>query len=164
MLELKRTLDGRTIRYPVEPLLVEPGVRAVLLFRIDEREVIAGGRVTLEPGTLSLGYFWFERTYNVYQWLYGGETLVHYINLGRCGRLSDEELVWDDYAVDVLAYPDGTIDVVDEEEVPATLDATTRALIVSAKHDVLADVAAVVAACEAETPTLLPTEADVIQR
>jgi hypothetical protein len=164
MLELKRTLDGRTIAYPVEPLLVEAGVRAVLLFRIDGPEVIAGGRVTLEPGTLSLGYFWCERPYNVYQWLYGGETLVHYINLGRCVRLSDQELVWDDYAVDILAYPDGTVHVVDEEEVPATLDATTRGLIAGAKHDVLADVAAVVAACEAETRTLLRAEANVVQR
>ncbi len=164
MLELKRKFDGRAIAYPVEPLLVEPGVRAVLLFQVRESQVIAGGRVTLEPGTLSLGYFWCERSYNVYQWLYGGETLVHYINLGRCVRLSDEELVWDDYAVDILAYPDGTVDIVDEEEVPATLDATTRGLVVSAKHDVLADVAAVVAACEAETRKLLRAEADVIQR
>ena len=88
MLEVKRTIDGTTIAYPAEPLLVEPGVRAVVRCRIHHREVVAGGRLTLRPGTLSIGYFWCDRPYNVYHWMYGGQTLVHYIDIGRCVALS----------------------------------------------------------------------------
>ena len=164
MLEVKRTLDGKIVEYPGEPLLVEPGVRAVLLCRIDETEVVAGGRITLQPGTLSVGYFWCDRPYNVYHWLYDGRTLVHYINIGRFVTLSDSELIWDDYAVDVLAFPDGAVEVIDEDEIPAGVDDATRSVIREATAVVLADVPAIVAAAEAETPALLArVESDVVQ-
>jgi protein associated with RNAse G/E len=155
MLEVKRTLDGNIVEYPAEPLLIEPGVRAVLLYRIDEPELVAGGRMTLSAGTLSLGYFWCERPYNVYHWLYGGKTLAHYINIGRFQSLSRSALVWDDHAVDILAYPNGTIDVIDEDEIPETVDPATRAFIAEATSVVLADLEAIVAAAEHETPSLL---------
>src|SRR6266508_759293 len=147
MLEIKRTLDGKIVVYPTEPLLLEPGVRAVLLCRIDEAEVVAGGRMTLQPGTLSAGYFWCDRPYNVYHWLYAGKTLV-----------------WDDYAVDVLAYPDGRVDVIDEDEIPEAVDAATRDFIRQATALVLAELDAIVAAVSTETQSLLSLEAGVVQR
>jgi uncharacterized protein len=155
MVEVKRTLDGKRVEYPAEPLLIERGVRAVLLCRIGEAEVVAGGRMTLQPGTLSVGYFWCDRPYNVYHWLYRGNTLLHYINIGRVASLDDHALVWDDYAVDVLLYPGGAVDVIDEDEIPPTTDAATRAFIAEATAVVLAHVDAIVAAAEDETPSLL---------
>jgi hypothetical protein len=101
MLEVKRTLDGKVVEYPAELLLLGPGIRAVLLCRIDEPEGVAGGRMTLPPRTLSVGYFWCERSYNVYHRLHGGKTLLHYLNIGRITALSDGALVWDDYACGV---------------------------------------------------------------
>jgi predicted RNA-binding protein associated with RNAse of E/G family len=153
--EVKRTLDGKVVRYPAQPLLVESGVRAVILCSIDEPEVVAGGRITLEQGTLSLGYFWFERPYNVYHWLYGGKTLMHYINIGRFHSLNDSSLVWDDYAVDVLAHPDGRVEVIDEDEIPQTVDSATRELIADATAAVLRDLDALVVEVENETRELL---------
>ncbi len=164
MLEIKRTLDGKIVVYPTEPLLLEPGVRAVLLCRIDEAEVVAGGRMTLQPGTLSAGYFWCDRPYNVYHWLYAGKTLVHYLNIGRFVSLSEDALVWDDYAVDVLAYPDGRVDVIDEDEIPEAVDAATRDFIRQATALVLAELDAIVAAVSTETQSLLSLEAGVVQR
>jgi predicted RNA-binding protein associated with RNAse of E/G family len=155
MLEVKRTLDGKIVEYPAERLLVETGVRAVLLCRIEQPEVVAGGRITLPGGTLSVGYFWFDRPYNVYHWLYGGQTLVHYINIGRFRSLTDSALVWDDYAVDLIVYPGGNVDVIDEDEVPETVDAATRAFIADATLAVLAERDAIVAAIEDETSALL---------
>jgi predicted RNA-binding protein associated with RNAse of E/G family len=155
MLEVKRKLDGKIVEYPAEPLLIEPGVRAVLLCRLDEPEVVADGRLTLAPGTLSVGYFWFDRPYNVYHWLYGGETLVHYVNIGRFRSLNERALVWDDYAVDVLAFPDGAVEVIDEDEIPDTTDPTTRTYIADATSVVLGDLDSIVAALERETPVLL---------
>jgi protein associated with RNAse G/E len=151
LLEVKRTLDGKIVEYPAKPLLIEPGVRAVLLYRIEEPEVVAGGRMTLAPGTISVGYFWFDRPYNVYHWVYEGTTLVHYINVGHFHELTERALVWDDYAVDVLAYPDGSVLVLDEDEIPEDVDAATRAFIADATRAVLADLVGIVAAAEAET-------------
>ncbi len=160
-LEVKRTLDGKTVSYPAALLLIDHGGRAVLLCRIDEPEVVAGGRMTLQPGTLSVGHFWSDRPYNVYHWLFGDRTLVHYINIGRFVVLTDEALVWDDYAVDILAYPDGTVDVIDEDEIPPTVDAETRRFIADAQAAVLADLEAIVTTCELETRRLLAAEAEV---
>ena len=160
MLEVKRTLDGTIVEYPAEPLLVESGGRVVLLCRIDEPEVVAGGRLTLAPGTFSVGHFWFERPYNVYHWLYAGKTLVHYFNIGRVVSVDDDALIWDDYAVDVLAYPDGTVEVIDEDEIPETVDVEMRAFIAQAAAAVVADLDAIVSAVEAATRALLPKQRD----
>lgn len=158
MMEVKRTLDGKIVEYPAEPLLIEPGARAVLLSRIEEPEVVAGGRMTLAPGTLSIGYFWFDRPYNVYHWLYDGKTLVHYVNIGRLDSLRDGVLLWDDHAVDVLAFPDGRVEVIDEDEIPDTLDVPARTAISEATSLVLADLDAIVGDVEAETRSLLRGE------
>jgi predicted RNA-binding protein associated with RNAse of E/G family len=157
MREIKRTLDGKIVEYPAEPLVIEPGVRTVLLCRINEAEVVAGGRMTLEPGALSVGYFWCDRPYNVYHWLNGGRTLLHYVNIGRFVSLSADALTWDDYAVDVLAYPGGVVDVIDQDEIPDTVDDATRAFIRDATAAVLGEIDAIVAAVDAETKSLCLT-------
>ena len=164
MVEVKRTLDGTIVEFPAEPLLVEPRARAVLLCRIEEPEVVAGGRMTLAPGTLSVEYFWFERPYNVYHWLYAGKTLVHYINVGRFVSLNDDALVWDDHAVDILAYPGGAVEVIDEDEIPETVDDETRTAIAAATAAVLADLNAIIDAVDAETASLLANEVAVDRR
>jgi predicted RNA-binding protein associated with RNAse of E/G family len=153
IVEVKRTLDGKVIEYPAE-LLVSEDERAVLLYRLDEHEVIGGGRITLPAGTLSFGYFWVDRPYNVYHFTHGGDTLVYYINIGRIHSLTDSELAWDDYAVDVLAFPDGTVEVLDEDEVPETVDESVRDFIAATTSQVLRDLDAIVGAVEQETRRL----------
>ena len=120
--------------------------------------------MTLRPGTLSLGNFWYDRPYNVYHWLYEGKTLVHYLNIGRFVSLGADALVGDDYAVDLLAYPDGSVDVIDEDGIPDGVDDATRAFIREATAAVFDEIGAIVAAVEAETQSLLALEAGVAQR
>jgi uncharacterized protein len=153
IVEVKRTLDGSVIEYPAELLLTEEE-RAVLLYRLDEAEVVAGGRITLPAGTLSFGYFWLKRPYNVYHFTYAGDTLVYYVNIGRVRSLDEAQVVWDDYAVDVLAFPDRTVEVLDEDEVPETVEQAIREFIDEAKSVVLAELDAIVAAVDAETRAL----------
>lgn len=155
IVEVKRTLDGTVIEYPAEPLVVdEEQQRAVLLYRLSDAEVIAGGRIALPAGTLSFGYFWVDRPYNVYHFTYDGDTLVYYINVGRFRSLSETELVWDDYAVDVLAFPDGTVEILDEDEVPETVDQPIQEFITEAKSRVLAELDAIIAGVDQETRLL----------
>jgi protein associated with RNAse G/E len=153
IVEVKRTLDGKVIEYPAEPLVVEDR-RAVLLYRIEADEVIAGGRTTLPAGTLSFGYFWADRPYNVYHFVVAGETLVYYVNVGRLRSIDDAEVVWDDYAVDVLAFSDGTVEVLDEDEVPETTTQPIRNFIAQATARVVAEIGQIVEEVESETRSL----------
>lgn len=149
--EVKRTLDGKVVEYPCKSILFEPGMRAVILCEIQEPEPVVGGRLTLEPGTRSYGYFWLDRPYVPYHWLVGGEKRLCYINLGRVRSLEEERVVWDDYAVDVLAWPDGRVEVVDEDEIPDDVDEVIRAFVVEAKQRVLGELDQIVALVERET-------------
>jgi hypothetical protein len=152
--EVKRNLDGKVIEYPCTMAVFEPGVRAVVRCEITEPEPVIGGRVTLAPGTRSYGYFWPDRPYVPYHWLVGGETMAHYINVGRVRSLATDRVVWDDYAVDVLAWPDGRVEVVDEDEVPADADAELLTFIAEAKTLVLDELRSIVGAVERETAAL----------
>jgi predicted RNA-binding protein associated with RNAse of E/G family len=154
MVEVKRTLDGKIVEYPSQCLLLEPGARAILAYEIEVAEEIAGGRLVLPAGTRGYSYFWFDRPYNVYHWLLGGATFGYYVNIGRVHSVGDGELVWDDYAVDVLVLPDGTVEVLDEDELPETLDPALRKLIAEATSRVLAELEGIVEAVERETRAL----------
>jgi predicted RNA-binding protein associated with RNAse of E/G family len=154
MVEVKRTLDGKIVEYPSQCLLFEPGSRAVLAYDIEDAEEIAGGRLVLPAGTRGYSYFWFDRPYNVYHWLHGGATFGYYVNIGRVQSAGDGEVVWDDYAVDVLALPDGTVQVLDEDELPETADPALRALVAATTSRVLAELDAIIASVERETRAL----------
>jgi Protein of unknown function (DUF402) len=149
--EVKRRLDGKVLEYPCKSVLFEPGVRAVILCEIAEPEPVVGGRLTLAPGTRSYGYFWLERPYVPYHWLVDGTTMLHYINLGRVVTLEETRVVWDDYAVDVLIWPDGRAEIVDEDEIPPATNESILTFIAGAKARLLAELDGVVALVERET-------------
>jgi predicted RNA-binding protein associated with RNAse of E/G family len=77
--------------------------------------------------------------------------MLHYVNLGRVVSLDESKIVWDDYAVDVLRWPDGRVEVVDEDEVPADADESVLTFIADAKARLLAELDEVVALVERET-------------
>jgi Protein of unknown function (DUF402) len=156
--EVKRNLDGKVIEYPCTVVVFEPGARAVVRCEIEEPEPVVGGRLTLAPGTRSYGYFWADRPYVPYHWLVDGETMAHYLNVGRVRSLAPDRVVWDDYAVDVLAWPDGRVEVVDEDEIPPGTATAILDFIAGAKERLLAELDEVVASVEAETRRF---EADV---
>ena len=150
--EVKRNLDGKVVEYPCTMCLFEPGVRAVTRCEIEEPEPVVGGRLTLAPGARSYGYFWADRPYVPYHWLVDGETMAHYINVGHVRSLAADRVVWDDYAVDVLRWPDGRVEVVDEDEVPEDADAAIRTFIAAGKERVLTELDEIVAFVESATP------------
>ena len=86
--------------------------------------------IDLPAGTVTFGYFWTDRLYNVYHWL-GARGADHRVLLQprRPDLIADGRLEWRDLTLDVLATPAGRLDVLDEDELPADLDAATRARI-----------------------------------
>jgi predicted RNA-binding protein associated with RNAse of E/G family len=149
--EIKRNLDGKVVEYPCTTLAFEPGARAVVLCEIEEPEPVAGGRIVLPAGTRSYGYFWVTRPYIAYHWLIEGETFLHYVNIGRVASLKPTAVVWDDYAVDVLRWPDGRVEVLDEDEVPEGTEQSILTYIAEAKARILGELDEIVESVERQT-------------
>ena len=62
---------------------------------------------------------------------------------------------WRDLTVDVLALPDGRLDVLDEHELPADLPAAIAGLIATGKNAILQAPAAVMAEIDAASRSAL---------
>lgn len=92
--------------------------RVILWYEHDREWMVADGRLVLPKGTLSLGYFWTDRNYNIYHFINPAEksTLGYYINISDRPILRTERLEWTDWILDILIAPTlGTL-VLDEEE------------------------------------------------
>jgi uncharacterized protein len=154
ILETKETLDGtrKTFRCRV---IDQAADQVVVLFVSDRLMGVPG--LQLPIGTVTFGYFWLERPYNVYHWMTpAGLTLAHYFNLADRTSLGPGALSFRDLAVDLLVTPDGAIAVLDEDEVPATLDPITRTYLDRAKVRALADAPDLVPALEKRSRALWP--------
>jgi predicted RNA-binding protein associated with RNAse of E/G family len=152
IVEVKRYLDGREGRFECEPVLVDPGRRAVLMYVADR--VWRIGDIEVTPGCLTYAHFWTDRPYNVYHFLDGDRTLSHYANIGECLEISPSQVVWRDYAVDVLVTPDGAQLMLDEDELPDDLDPRVRGLVERTARWLTAQAPRVVSEVEAETRKL----------
>src|SRR5439155_27041252 len=64
--ERKTRLDGTVAEYPCEGLIVEAGRRAVVRYVTERDRHLEGTDLMLRTGTLTIGHFWTDRTYNVY--------------------------------------------------------------------------------------------------
>ena len=148
MVEIKRKLDGRVLRYACRGLELGPA-RAILLYR-HGRSLDLGG-ITVPAGARSFGLYWPDRPYNIYHWVDArGATLACYCNAATETRLTVEGVDWLDLEADVLIAPDGSSQVLDLDEVPADLSLARRAALEAALQ-ALGDGAAVLAEAEACT-------------
>jgi uncharacterized protein len=137
ILETKETLDGTRQTFRCRALARRPG-EVVVLFLLPEARSVHGH--LLPAGTVTFGYFWADRPYNVYHWMTRtGATIAFYVNLVEDTRIEDDTLFFRDLTVDVLLPGDPRLRprVLDENELPVTLDAATRARIEDARAMVL---------------------------
>lgn len=131
---------------------LEPGRRAVILYVIDRMWSVPG--VELRPGMRTYAHYWIDRPYNVYHWLEGGRTVGYYVNAGVCERIDRDAIVWTDYAIDVLATPDGEVRVLDEEELAAVAP-PLRERIEKIRDTILPLIPSITSEIEAATRRLL---------
>ncbi len=133
--EIKTTLDGQVMRFVCEVGERSAG-HVVVLYRIPAARQVQ--RVWLPAGTITVGYFWTDRPFNLYHWVTPQAVpLAHYFNVGDVVRLEHDILEWHDLAVDVLATPDGRVEVLDEDELPPDLDPALRRHVTATRDQVL---------------------------
>lgn len=152
VLEVKHTLDGKVRTFACQAAEVT-GERAVLLYTLSRAGRVAN--LPLPVGTVTVGYYWCDRPYNVYHWIApGGETLGYYFNLSGPVRIARDRVEWEDLEVDVLVTPDHTVQVLDEDKVPASA-AHRVGEIARARMQVLEDYPRVVREIEASSAGLV---------
>lgn len=130
--ERKVRLDGTHVEFDCEPLLIEPGRRAIVRYEIDRDRAIPGTDLVVPAGAVTIAHYWMDRPYNVYHWLAGGRTLAYYCNVAEPLEVTDDLVSYLDLVVDVLVRPTGPSQVLDEDELPADLDPRFRQLLARA--------------------------------
>jgi predicted RNA-binding protein associated with RNAse of E/G family len=125
--EIKHQLDGSIKRFECLPVHVSDD-EAVVIYELT-REVRVEDLI-LPAGSLTFGYFWSNRHYNVYHWVTEtGETLGIYFNVCDEINIGKNGVSWRDLIVDLLITPDGRCRVLDTDELPQDLDEELASLI-----------------------------------
>jgi predicted RNA-binding protein associated with RNAse of E/G family len=152
--EIKQTLAGTRKTFSCHVIDRSAGALVALFV---SRAPVRVHDVELPAGTVTFGYFWADRSYNVYHWMSpAGATLAFYVNLADGTVIDEETLFWRDLVIDILVPPGGPAVVLDEDEVPPALDAATRARIDQARKHVLAHAEVLRIELEARTDSLWP--------
>lgn len=154
--ERKTRLDGSVVEYPCEALVVEAGRRAVVRYLAERDRPLEGTDLVLRRGTVTVGHFWTDRPYNVYHWLEGGRTIAFYVNIAADTTIDDTAVAYTDLVVDVLIRPSGAIEILDEEELPPSIEPRHRLAIAKALETCVTEARRLSAEIERETRAALP--------
>jgi len=157
IIERKTRLDGSVVEYPCEALVVEPGRRAVVRYVAGQDRPLAGTDLVLHKGTVTVGHFWTDRPYNVYHWLERGRTVALYVSIATDTTIEPETIAYRDLVVDVLIRTSGAIEILDEDELPPSIEPRDRLAIAKALETCVTEARRLTAEIERETRAVLPT-------
>lgn len=137
-LERKRKADGTVHDYETE--LVHRDQTVVIVRFVMTR---GGGPprlpVVVPAGSVSYGYFWPRRPYNVYRWMTArGDLIAHRFDAVTDVKVTESAVDYRDLILDWWAFPDGSITEEDREE----LDEAVKAGTITASDERLANQAA----------------------
>jgi hypothetical protein len=153
ILEVKETLTGERKEFPCRPCAVAED-EVVILYKVPHEGRVED--VVLPAGTLSLGYFWATRPYNAYHWVTPkGKTIGLHLNISDGAHITPQRVVWRDLVVDVLVTPDGRCRVLDEDELPAEMDASLRQRINVVREELVRQHEALLTEIEVRSERLL---------
>ncbi|TME27086.1 MAG: DUF402 domain-containing protein [Chloroflexi bacterium] len=153
--ERKTRLDGSVIDYACELIRVAAGQHAVVRYVTQQDRAIQGTDLVLKAGTLTIGHFWADRPYNVYHWLAGDRTIAFYVNVAADTRISEDLIAYTDLVIDILLRPSAAIEVLDEDELPPTIEPRHRLAIAKALEVCVTEPRRLIAEIERETRAAL---------
>jgi len=153
--ERKTRLDGSVVEYACERLVVEEGRRALVRYVTAADRPIEGTDLVLRKGTVTVGHFWTDRPYNVYHWLDGAKTVALYVNIATDTTIDSTAIGYRDLVVDVIIRPSGAIEVLDEEDLPPSIEPRYRLAIAKALETCVTEGRRLAAEIERETRAVL---------
>ena len=137
--------------------MVEPGRRAVVRYVTEQDRPIKGSDLVLRKGTVTIGHFWTDRPYSVYHWLDQGKTVALYVNVATDTTIDVAAIAYRDLVVDVLIRPSGAIEILDEDELPPSIEPRFRLAIAKALETCVTEGRRLSAEIERETRDVLRT-------
>ena len=153
--ERKTRLDGSVVEYVCEPLVVVEGRRALVRYVTERDRPIEGTDLVLRKGTVTVGHFWADRPYSVYHWLDGGRTVALYVNVATDTTITAAAIDYRDLVVDVIIRPSGAIEILDEDELPPSIEPRYRLAIAKAIETCVTEGRRLSAEIERETRAVL---------
>ncbi len=98
------------------------------------------GKVLLETGDRFVETYFTDRWYNFFQ-IYAGQSDVmkcFYFNLSRPAVFYEDRIEWEDLALDLIVYPDGQKELIDQDEFARlNIDEKTRQICWQTLTDLL---------------------------
>jgi predicted RNA-binding protein associated with RNAse of E/G family len=155
--ERKTRLDGSVVEYVCEALVVEDGRRALVRYVTERDRPLEGTDLVLRKGTVTIGHFWTDRPYNVYHWLEGDKTVALYVSIATDTTIDPAAIAYRDLVVDVLIRPSGAIEILDEEELPPSIEPRYRLAIAKALETCVTEGRRLTTEIERETRAVLRT-------
>ncbi|HNM78012.1 MAG TPA: hypothetical protein PKI89_06600 [Tepidiformaceae bacterium] len=124
-LERKRQIDGTIHDYETE-LIHRDQTVAIVRFVMTRGGGPPRLPVTVPAGSVSYGYFWPRRLYNVYRWLSPeGELIAHRFDAVTAVKVTDEGVDYRDLVLDWWAFPDDSLIEEDRDELEAAIEVGT---------------------------------------
>jgi uncharacterized protein len=154
--ERKTRLDGSVVEYVCDALLVEPGRRAVVRYVTEQDRPLEGTDLVLRKGTVTVGHFWTDRPYNVYHWLDRGRTVALYVSVATDTTIDPGTITYRDLVIDVLIRPSGALEILDEEDLPPSIEPRYRLAIAKALESCITEARRLTAEIERESRAVLP--------
>jgi hypothetical protein len=152
--EIITTLSGARKEFDCE-LLCRAAREVVVIYRMPDEIQLED--LLLPKDSISLGYFWEDRAYNVYHWVdQQRQTLALYFNICDNTHISSNRVAWRDLTVDILITPDLRCRVLDEDELPDDIDTDLLSYIFATRDALCADPAGLLSSFEARRQELLP--------
>jgi hypothetical protein len=125
--EVKHRLDGSKTKYECTLLHLEEELAVVQYNLTSEWDV---GSLHLAPPIYTMALYWENRPYNVYVWYDGDDHYVaSYFNIVDQVMVNRDRIEYRDLVVDILCYKDDKAEVLDREELPASISPELREYI-----------------------------------
>ena len=136
-IEKKLLLSGETQIYPCDLVRLDNGF-GILRYVVDRVYTVAG--IRLAPGDVTYAFYWTDRPYTLYTWNPDANgTIVYYFNIADSIVHSRNEFSWRDLVLDILVDGSGEKHVLDEDEIPPSLEPGLREYIDASKMTVLSN-------------------------
>lgn len=124
IIERKIRYDSVVVEYSC--MLLKAQNQNVVLFHIiqDSFTMIANQtKLTIPKGSYTIAYYWKDRPYNLYIWRDNkGKYLGSYFNIVKNTYMTDKLVSFEDLIIDIMVLPNGDYFILDEDELPESLD------------------------------------------
>lgn len=138
IIERKIRYDGTTIDHAC--LLIEAQQDKIILYHeVQYSFTMAANdkKLTIPKGSYTVAYYWGNRPYNLYVWRdQDGRYLGSYFNIVKNTCITDEVVSFEDLILDIMILPSGEFFILDEDELPKSLEQFEDGYVEKALHTV----------------------------